>query len=90
MVPERQWCNGLSAHLLSWQLGFDSYGPLNAAMEAFSKMESNRDVHLLFLGNKDNDSSTEKNWKDYFLSLIHSFPKSFQKGRKKNKQELTY
>ena len=27
-------------------------------MEAFSKMESNRDVHLLFLGNKDNDSST--------------------------------
>lgn len=32
-------------------------------MEAFSKMESNRDVHLLFLGNKDNDSSTLAKYK---------------------------
>lgn len=27
-------------------------------MKAFSKMEKGRDVHLLFLGNKDNDAST--------------------------------
>lgn len=37
-------------------------------MEAFSKIEKNKDIHLLFLGNKDNDEFTLKKY-DSLVSL---------------------
>ncbi|MFC7773608.1 glycosyltransferase family 4 protein [Flavobacterium sp. GCM10027622] len=50
-IPEESIVYGMIAHFR------DQKHP-ELLMEAFSKMESGKNVHLLFLGNKDNDAST--------------------------------
>ena len=50
-IPKDKLIYGMIAHFR------DQKHP-ELLMEAFSKMENNRNVHLLFLGNKDNDAST--------------------------------